>query len=72
MGEMHLIYAEALAETGNLTKACDEVDKVRARVGLGKIAVMNPTLNLTTNKRILSMKFYANGLLNLVSKKIAF
>ena len=50
MGEMHLIYAEALAETGNFSKACDEVDKVRARVGLEKIAVKNPQLNLTTNK----------------------
>ncbi len=50
MGEMHLIYAEALAETGNLVKACDEIDKVRARVGLGQIAVSNPSLNLTSNK----------------------
>lgn len=50
MGEMHLIYAEALAETGNLVKACEEVDKVRARVGLGKIATSNPSLNLTSNK----------------------
>lgn len=50
MGEMHLIYAEALAETGNLSAACDEIDKVRARVGLGKIAVLNPSLNLTANK----------------------
>ncbi|HHU95885.1 MAG TPA: RagB/SusD family nutrient uptake outer membrane protein [Petrimonas sp.] len=50
MGEMHLIYAEALAETGNLQKACEEVNKVRARVGLGKIEEMNPELNLTSNK----------------------
>ncbi|MDR1723901.1 MAG: RagB/SusD family nutrient uptake outer membrane protein [Tannerella sp.] len=50
MAEMHLIYAEALAETGNLTKACEEVNKVRARVGLGKIEVMNPELQLTSNK----------------------
>jgi len=33
MGEMHLIYAEALAETGNLQKACEEVNKVRAPRG---------------------------------------
>ena len=50
MAEMHLIYAEALSETGNLSKACEELNKVRARVGLGNIEVMNPELNLTTNK----------------------
>lgn len=50
MAEMYLIYAEALAETGNLKKACDQVNIVRARVGLGKIEVMNPSLNLTSNK----------------------
>ena len=50
MAEMHLIYAEALAETGNLQKACDQVNLVRARVGLGKIEKMNPELNLTSNK----------------------
>lgn len=50
MAEMHLIYAEALAETGNLTKACEEINKVRARVGLGAIEKMNPELNLTSNK----------------------
>lgn len=50
MADMHLIYAEALAETGNLQKACDQVNIVRARVGLGKIEVMNPELRLTTNK----------------------
>ncbi len=50
MADMHLMYAEALAETGNLQLACDEVNKVRARVGLGKIETMNPSLNLTSNK----------------------
>jgi hypothetical protein len=50
MADMHLMYAEALAETGNLQKACDEVNKVRARVGLGKIEVMKPSLQLTQNK----------------------
>ena len=34
MAEVHLIYAESLMKTGNLDKAIDEVDKVRARVGL--------------------------------------
>ena len=37
MAEMHFIYAEALAETGDLTNACVELNKVRARVGLGPI-----------------------------------
>ncbi len=50
MADMRLIYAEALAETGSLQLACDEVNKVRARVGLGKIEEMNRELNLTTNK----------------------
>jgi len=50
MAEMYLIYAEALAETGNLPKACEQVNIVRARVGLGKIEVMNPQLQLTSNK----------------------
>jgi hypothetical protein len=50
MGGFHLIYAEALAETGDLQLACDQINLVRARVGLGKIEVNNPHLNLTTNK----------------------
>lgn len=50
MAEAHLIYAEALAQTGNLQKACDEVNKVRARVGLGKIETSNPQLHLTSDK----------------------
>lgn len=50
MADMHLIYAEALAETGKLQEACDQVNLVRDRVGLGKIEVMNPGLNLTSNK----------------------
>lgn len=50
MAGFHLIYAEALAETGDLQKACDQINIVRARVGLPKIEVSNPTLQLTTNK----------------------
>ena len=50
MADIHLCYAEALAQTGNLQKACDEMNKVRARVGLGKVEIMNPGLNLTTDK----------------------
>jgi hypothetical protein len=50
MADMHLMYAEALAETGKLQQACNEINKVRARVGLGRIETMNPGLNLTSNK----------------------
>lgn len=50
MADMYLIYAEALAETGDLQGACDQVNIVRARVGLGKIEDKNPELQLTTNK----------------------
>ena len=35
LDEMYLMYAEALAQTGNLTAAIEQVDIVRARVGLG-------------------------------------
>ena len=50
MAEMYLIRAEARAETGNLQGACDDLNIVRARVGLGKIETMNPQLQLTSNK----------------------
>ena len=50
MGGLHLIYAEALAETGDLAKACEQINLVRSRVGLGKIETCNPSLNLLTNK----------------------
>ncbi|MDR2969100.1 MAG: RagB/SusD family nutrient uptake outer membrane protein [Tannerellaceae bacterium] len=50
MGDLHLIYAEALAETGNLPKALDEVNKVRSRVGLPNIETANPQLNLASDK----------------------
>ncbi len=50
LAEMYLIYAEALAETGNLQGALDQLHVVRSRVGLGRLEQMNPELNLTTNK----------------------
>ena len=50
LNEMYLMYAECLAQTGNLAEAIRQVDVVRARVGLGGLAVKNPKLNLTTNK----------------------
>ena len=47
LAEMYLIYAEALAELGRASEAIAKVDVVRARVGLGGLASMNPELNLT-------------------------
>ena len=50
LAEVYLIRAEAYAETGQLMKALDDLDVVRSRVGLGRLEVMNPELNLTSNK----------------------
>ncbi len=50
LAEMYLIYAEALAETGDLKGALDQIHVVRSRVGLGRLEDMNPGLNLTTDK----------------------
>ena len=50
LAEMYLIRAEAKAETGDLKGALDDIHVVRSRVGLGRLEVMNPELNLTTNK----------------------
>ena len=50
MAELHLIYAEALAEKGKFTEACYHINKVRERVGLGPIEKCNPTLNLLSDK----------------------
>ncbi len=36
LSEMHLIYAECLAQTGDLTNAINQVDIVRKRVGMNK------------------------------------
>lgn len=50
LDEMYLMYAEALAQTGNLTEAIKQVDVVRSRVGLSGLNTKNPSLQLTTNK----------------------
>ena len=50
LAEMYLIYAEALAETGDLKGALNQLHVVRSRVGLGRLEDMNPGLNLTSNK----------------------
>lgn len=50
LAEMYLIYAEALLKSKNdLPGAIEQVNKVRARVGLGDLAVCNPSKNLTTD-----------------------
>ena len=50
LAEMYLIYAEALLKSKNdLPGAIEQVNKVRARVGLGDLAVCNPDKNLTTD-----------------------
>lgn len=59
MSDIILCHAEALAQTGDLQGACDQLNKVRARVGLGKVEMMNPELNLNTNK-----ENFINQLLN--------
>ena len=48
MNEMYLMYAECLAQTGNLEEAVKQVDVVRSRVGLNSIAKAVPTV--TTSK----------------------
>ena len=50
MAEMHLIYAEALAESGRNVEALTQVNKVRSRVGLANLEVKNPELSLTSDK----------------------
>ena len=50
LAEMYLIRAEARAETGDLKGALDDIHVVRSRVGLGRLEMMNPGLNLTSNK----------------------
>ena len=50
LAEMYLIYAEALAETGDFKGALDQLHVVRSRVGLGRLEDKNPELNLLSNK----------------------
>ena len=50
LAELYLIYAEALAETDRLADAIQQLNIVRARVGLPDIAAANPELSLSSNK----------------------
>ena len=51
MGGFHLIYAEALAETGDLSGAAAQVNLVRNRVGLGPIESFIP--DVLTDKDVM-------------------
>lgn len=53
MAEMHLIYAEALAQVGRSTEAIAQIDKVRARVGLPSLKV-NTNLDLNDTETIIN------------------
>lgn len=51
LSDMYLTYAEALLQANNDFKgALEQINIVRARVGLGKLEDCNPSLNLTSNK----------------------
>lgn len=55
LDEMYLMYAECLAQTGNLEEACAQMNVVRKRVGLGNIEKCQPKVykdpDLETGKR---------------------
>lgn len=53
LAEVYLIYAEALLYQDKLPDAIQQVNKVRARVGLDGLAECNPTKNLTSDKEAL-------------------
>lgn len=54
MAEVYLIYAEALLKAGRLDDAIDQVDIIRARVGLKGLKECNPDLNLGDEKILLN------------------
>ena len=56
LNEMYLMYAEALAQTGNLVEAIDYIDIIRDRVGLKSLATCYSNtygIDLTTDKDLL-------------------
>lgn len=54
LSDIYLTYAEALLQAdNNFTKAIEQVDIVRARVGMKGLAECNPGKSLTTNKEAL-------------------
>ena len=48
--DMLLTYAECLAQTGDNSGALDQVDQLRTRMGLKKLASSRPNLNLRSDK----------------------
>lgn len=54
LAELYLIYAEALYQSskGNKSKAIQQIDVVRARVGMKGLAECNPSKNLAGDKSI--------------------
>lgn len=56
LSDIYLTYAEALLQTNasnNFKASIDQIDIVRARVGLPGLATSNPDKNLLTNKNVL-------------------
>lgn len=56
LNEMYLMYAEALAQTGNLAEAIKYIDIIRARVGMKSLATCYSNtygIDLTTDKDLL-------------------
>lgn len=53
MAEMYLIYAEALAQTGHYEEAVEQVDIVRARVGLKGLKESNPTVDYSNKSKLI-------------------
>lgn len=53
LAEVYLSYAEALCQTGELAKAIQYVDMIRARVGLGGLVACNPDKDFTKKEVVL-------------------
>jgi hypothetical protein len=53
LAEVILNYAEALCQTGSLQPAIDQVDMIRARVGLKGLVASDPTRNFTGDRQVL-------------------
>ncbi len=53
LSDMYLIYAEALAQTGNYDKAVEEVDVVRKRVGLKGLKESEPGKNFSDKNTLI-------------------
>lgn len=72
LSEIYLIYAEALAETGDLPGAIEQVNIVRSRVGLGDLDACNPSLSLTSNKENLIKEILRERVCELTLEDVRF